>query len=125
MRRRDGPRTPWEWLRRQHPRAAAVLDALRADPQRDVDLARLVHGLLPAARDGAALAEIARQIETEGADWGLPPSGQRGLPGTRVARHNLLAGQVRLGRAVPDSRCDLTVTGDFGLDQDVLRTSML
>lgn len=125
MRHRNGPRTPWEWLRRQHPRAAAVLDALRSDPQRDVDLARLVHGLLATAGDDAAVAEIARQIEAEGADWGLPPSGQRGLPGARVARHNLLAGQVRLGRAVPDSRCDLTVTGDFGLDQDVLRTSML
>ncbi len=125
MRRPDRPEAPWEWVRRQHPRTAAVLDALRADPQRDVDLARLAHALLAAVGDDAAVAEIARQIEVHGADFGLPASGQRSLPGARFARHNLLAGQVRLGRVVPDSRNDDAVTGDFGLDQDVLRTSLL
>lgn len=116
---------PWEWTRANFPAVAQVLDRLASEPGRDVDLARLLHGMHSAMRDPRALMLVATEIADHGADWGLPASGQRDHPGTRFARHNLPLRQVRLGLVAPDSYGDSPFTGDVGVDHDVLRTSLL
>lgn len=111
---------PWDYLRGSHPAACEQLDRFWGAGQlTDVDVARLLSGSRRLDDH-----QLAGALVESGPLALLHSSGQRGLP-TRFARHNLATGQVRLGRVQPDSRCDLSVTGDFAVDRDVLRTSML
>ncbi|WP_157630357.1 type IV secretory system conjugative DNA transfer family protein [Kribbella catacumbae] len=91
----------------------------------DVDRARLTNAIRGRAAEPAELERLAQTIERDRSAALVHPSQQRNLPGQRFARHNLLAGQVRLGEVVPDHRGDFEITGDFGIDLDVLRTSLL
>ncbi|MBP2356659.1 type IV secretory pathway TraG/TraD family ATPase VirD4 [Kribbella aluminosa] len=91
----------------------------------DVDRARIAHVLTKSDGSPGGLQKLAAALEQDGGAALVHPSMQRDLPGQRFARHNLLAGQVRLGQVVPDHRSDFELSGDFGIDLDVLRTSLL
>jgi hypothetical protein len=117
---------PWESIRDSQPGLARQLDELAAATDfGDVDRARIGFAIRQTAADPASLERLARAIEQDRGAALVHPSHQRDLPGGRFARHNLLAGQVRLGEVVPDHRSDFEVSGDFGIDLDVLRTSLL
>jgi hypothetical protein len=119
---------PWGWLRVRHAATARVLDRLEENGWSGVDRARIL-GALDRVRDGSAppdaQEELFRAIVRDGEAACLHPSGQRELPGSDPARHNLGYGQVMLGRTVPDPRGTVGLSTRFALDHDVLRTSML
>lgn len=122
------PRTtaPWDEFRDAYPDLARQLDELTGSSElSDVDRARIVHALRNSITTPNQLEELSRAISENRGAAALHPSRQRNLPGSRFARHNLVAGQVRLGEVAPDHRSDFDVSGDFGIDLDVLRTSML
>jgi hypothetical protein len=117
---------PWESIRGAHPRLADQLDELAASADfNDVDRARLTNAIRGHAANSTELERLGQAIARDRSAALVHPSQQRNLPGQRFARHNLLAGQVRLGEVVPDHRGDFEITGDFGIDLDVLRTSLL
>lgn len=108
----------WTWLHNTYPRVAPELvPLLSGEALSDVDLGRL-SGILRRYRDDPPTATLlARTAVTTG--------GRGDLPGTRMAHHNLVYGQVRLGRVVPSVGGGIGATPDFGIDHDVLRTSLL
>jgi hypothetical protein len=117
---------PWDPIRASHSELAEHLDELAAGADfGDVDRARIAHSIARARHDPAELERLAGAVAREHGAALVHPSQQRNLPQPRFAIHNLLAGQVRLGEVVPDHRSDYGVVGDFGLDLDVLRTSLL
>ncbi|TDO44570.1 type IV secretion system coupling TraD/TrwB family protein [Kribbella sp. VKM Ac-2527] len=117
---------PWESIRASHPELADQLDDLaQAADFGDVDRARIAFALRQSGANPGQLDRLAEAIGRDRSGALVHPSQQRNLPGTRFARHNLLAGQVRLGEVVLDHRSEIDITGDFGIDLDVLRTSML
>lgn len=126
LRRRRRRDTAWEHLRENHRDAAEMLDRLVTDAaMSDVDQARILTALDQRRDDPAATAELADEIVRYGPATILHHSSLRDLPGSRLAVHNLQRGQVRLGRTVQDPHADTTVATDFGVDHDVLRTSLL
>jgi hypothetical protein len=117
---------PWETLRDAYPELTRQLDELaRTTELGDVDRARIVHALRKSAASPDDVGRLARALERDRGAALVHPSRQRNLPGSRFARHNLVAGQVRLGEVVLDHRSDFDISGDFGIDLDVLRTSLL
>ena len=117
---------PWEPIRESHADLARQLDELaRWADFGDVDRARIGRVIERSAADPDELEKLTRAVERDSSAALVHPSRQRNLPGARFARHNLLAGQVRLGEVVADHRSDYEVSGDFGIDLDVLRTSLL
>ncbi|MDT0300960.1 type IV secretory system conjugative DNA transfer family protein [Streptomonospora wellingtoniae] len=113
-------------MRDRYPGAAAALDAMSEDPATaDVDAARIANAVRRAAADPDYAEVLAGQVASQGSSAALPASGVRALPGGRHAVHNLAAGQVRLGRPAPDSRGQILSSDHFGVDLDVLRTSLL
>ena len=117
---------PWEQIRESHADLARQLDELaRSADFGDVDRARIARVIERSVADPEELEKLTRAVERDNSAALVHPSQQRNLPGPRFARHNLLAGQVRLGEVVADHRSDFEVTGDFGIDLDVLRTSLL
>lgn len=117
---------PWDWIRENHPLAAQLLDAMSKDQNlHDVDYARILKAAEMAASDPHLTEHFVQELTTLGAGTALHSSGLRTLPGSRFAMHNMLMGQVRLGRVVPTAKSELVASGDFGVDQDVLRTSLL
>ncbi|MFF0345265.1 type IV secretory system conjugative DNA transfer family protein [Kribbella sp. NPDC004875] len=127
--RPDEPRPtvqPWEPIRESHAHLAGQLDSLaRSADFSDVDRARIAHVIERSMADPQELDKLTLAVERDSSGALVHPSRQRNLPGVRFARHNLLAGQVRLGEVVVDHRSDFEITGDFGVDLDVLRTSLL
>lgn len=129
-RRRGLANVPWAPLRVGHPQAAETLDWILApgsDEANDVDWARLLLAVQRACRDpgGPEAAALTEEIVALGAAAVPHSSGQRDLPTPRYARHNLLHGQVRLGRTVGNRQSAVGGDLDFGVDHDALRTSML
>ncbi|NIK60822.1 type IV secretory system conjugative DNA transfer family protein [Kribbella shirazensis] len=117
---------PWDRIRASHSALAQQLDQLASSPDfGDVDRARIAHIIARAGHEPAELDRLAEAVLQEQGAALVHPSQQRNLPGPRFAVHNLVAGQVRLGEVIPDHRSDYEVAGDFGLDLDVLRTSLL
>jgi hypothetical protein len=117
---------PWEKIRAVQPDLARQLDELsRSVDFSDVDRARIAHAIRRSGDDPEALQRLAQAVASDRSAALVHPSHQRDLPGQRFAVHNLVAGQVRLGEVVPDHRGDFEIAGDFGIDLDVLRTSML
>ncbi|HEY0472114.1 MAG TPA: TraM recognition domain-containing protein [Kribbella sp.] len=117
---------PWDTIRAAQPELARQLDELAASVDfGDVDRARIAYAIRRTANKAAELEQLAQAVHNDRSAALMHPSHQRDLPGPRFALHNLLAGQVRLGEVVPDHRSDLDITGDFGIDLDVLRTSMV
>lgn len=129
-RRRELADVPWAPLRSRHPAAAEVLDWVLApgsDEATQVDRARLLTAVELACRDpdGDEAVALAGELVDRGAAAAAHASGQRDLPAPRFAQHNLVHGQVRLGRTVANRQSAAGGDLDFGVDQDALRTSML
>lgn len=120
------PRAQWPELRDAGEQEAAELltAEVAAGRMNDVDCARVTHAWATARRDGRQAAFRHTVLRQAGAAW-THPSGARDLP-SRTARHDLLAGQVRIGRWVAAERAPLAFQ-DAGaaLGPDVLGTSLL
>ncbi|MGW3269409.1 ATP/GTP-binding protein [Streptomyces sp. NPDC001056] len=121
-------RRPSQWpeLREagQHQAAELLTAEVHSGRMNDVDCARVGH-MWTTSRARARLSSFTDTVLREaGAAW-THPSGARDLP-TRVARHDLLAGQVRLGQWVPGDRTPLSYGGaGAALAPDTLGTSLL
>ncbi|MER8224806.1 ATP-binding protein [Streptomyces sp. NPDC094143] len=113
-------------------RAAGAVDAaerLAADARsglmRDVDHARIQRAWQGVRTGRHSLATFSGAVLKDGAAACLHPSGERDLP-ARLARHDLLTGQVRLGTAVDDVRNPYTYRGaGLALGPDLLGTSLV
>ena len=120
---------PAEWPQL---RAAGVADAAerlaaeaRAGLMRDVDHARITRAWQGVRGGRHSLATFTGAVLQEGAAACPHPSGERDLP-TRLARHDLVTGQVRLGTTADDSRNPYAYRGTgLGLGPDLLGTSLL
>ncbi|WP_326768163.1 ATP/GTP-binding protein [Streptomyces sp. NBC_01591] len=106
--------------------AADVLGAaVRAGRMNDVDCVRLSHAWARARTRHDGSASFDETVARQGADAFLHPSGRRDLP-LRTARHDLLAGQVRIGGCPDDERNPYARRGSgVALDPAVLGTSLL
>jgi len=121
-----GSRAHWPELREAGQfEAADVLTAeVRAGRMNDVDCARVEHAWQRARRTGD-LASFTHTVLRSGGDAWIHPSGSRDVPG-RVARHDLLAGQVRIGTWAAGERTPLAYRGvGSALGPDTLGTSLL
>ncbi|WP_199571218.1 ATP/GTP-binding protein [Streptomyces murinus] len=130
----EGPAQPaaerrpsqWPELREagQHQAADLLTTEVHTGRMNDVDCARVGH-MWTMARAQARLSSFTDTVLREaGAAW-THPSGARDLPG-RTARHDLLAGQVRLGQWVAGERTPLAYGGaGAALAPDTLGTSLL
>jgi hypothetical protein len=113
-------------------RAAGAVDAAerlaaeaRAGLMRDVDHARIARAWQGVRSGRHSLATFTGAVLNDGAAACLHPSGERDLP-TRLARHDLATGQVRLGTAADDPRNPYAYRGvGLALGPDLLGTSLL
>ncbi|MFF0084269.1 ATP-binding protein [Streptomyces canus] len=120
---------PAEWPQL---RAAGAVDAAerlaaeaRAGLMRDVDHARIARAWQGVRSGRFGLATFTGAVLQEGAAACLHPSGERDLP-ARIARHDLLTGQVRLGTTADDARNPYAYRGTgLGLGPELLGTSLL
>lgn len=122
----DEPRTRWPELREagQHEAADLLTAEVLAGRMNDVDCARIGHAWTQ-ARSRARLAAFSEAVLRQGAAALTHPSGARDLPGRR-ARHDLLAGQVRIGRWADTDRTPLAYGGvGAALGPETLGTSLL
>ncbi|MFB8127426.1 ATP/GTP-binding protein [Streptomyces bacillaris] len=106
--------------------AADTLTAeVRTGRMNDVDVARLRHAWAEATRSPDRLAPLAEAVLRTGGAAALHPSGRRDLP-RRTARHDVLTGQVRIGRCAEDPHNPYArrSTG-LALDPTLLGTSLL
>ncbi|MFF2653636.1 ATP/GTP-binding protein [Streptomyces sp. NPDC058045] len=124
----DGPAASrWPVLRAAGQDAAAerLTGALEAGLMNDVDCARIRRRWRLAGGDGGRVAAFAAAVQRHGAAAFTHPSGSRDLP-FRRARHDLLTGQVRLGRCADENRNGHPWRGaGFALEPDALTTSLL
>ncbi|GAA3819486.1 hypothetical protein GCM10022403_061170 [Streptomyces coacervatus] len=113
-------------------RAAGAVDAaerLAAEAHsglmRDVDHARIVRAWQGVRTGRHTLAAFTGAVLKDGAAACLHPSGERDLP-ARLARHDLVTGQVRLGTTADDPRNPYAYRGaGLGLGPELLGTSLL
>ncbi|MFJ1971499.1 ATP-binding protein [Streptomyces sp. NPDC087903] len=113
-------------------RAAGASDAAerlaaeaRAGLMRDVDQARITRAWQGVRSGRHSLAAFTGAVLTEGSAACLHPSGERDLP-ARLARHDLVTGQVRLGTTADDPRNPYAFRGTgLGLGPELLGTSLL
>jgi hypothetical protein len=97
----------------------------RAGLMRDVDHARIARAWQGVRTGRFSLATFTGAVLKDGAAACLHPSGQRDLP-ARLARHDLLTGQVRLGATADDPRNPYAYRGTgLGLGPDLLGTSLV
>ncbi|MFF0436846.1 ATP/GTP-binding protein [Streptomyces sp. NPDC004327] len=126
-----GPAVPpsqWPELRAAgEQRAADVLAAeVAGGRMNDVDVARVRRAWAESARDGMRRAALVEAVVARGAAAAGHPSGERDLPGRRTATHDLLLGQVRVGRYAPAERTPAAYHGaGLALDPALLGTSLL
>lgn len=123
-----GPaRSQWPRLREagEH-RAADLLAAeLAGGRMNDVDCARVHRSWQETDRDAVGRAALVRALLEQGAATGAHPSGARDLP-HRSATHDLLVGQVRVGRYAAAERTPQAYLGaGLALDPGLLATSLL
>ncbi|WP_369364068.1 ATP/GTP-binding protein [Streptomyces sp. CG4] len=121
-------RRPSQWpeLREagQHQAADVLAAEVHAGRMNDVDCARVGH-MWTVARARARLSSFTDTVLREGGAAWTHPSGARDLPG-RAARHDLAAGQVRVGQWVAAERTPLAYGGaGAALAPDTLGTSLL
>ncbi|MEU1333918.1 ATP/GTP-binding protein [Streptomyces sp. NPDC005865] len=120
-------RAQWPELRGagQH-QAADVLSAeVLSGRMNDVDCVRVRRAWREAQRDPALLASFTETVLRRGAAAWAHPSGARDLP-SRAAVHDLLVGQVRIGRCVPEDPNPYDSRGaGVALESAVLGTSLL
>ncbi|MEV0450616.1 ATP/GTP-binding protein [Streptomyces sp. NPDC050600] len=122
------PLSQWPELRAagEH-RAADVLAVETAGGRMsDVDIARVRRAWAESARDGMRRAAFTEAVVGRGAAAAEHPSGERDLPGRRTATHDLLLGQVRVGRYPAADRTPHAYHGaGLALDPGLLATSLL
>ncbi|MDT9700514.1 ATP-binding protein [Streptomyces sp. P17] len=120
---------PAEWPQL---RAAGAVDAAerlaaeaKAGLMRDVDHARITRAWQSVRSGRHSLATFTGAVLKDGAAACLHPSGERDLP-TRLSRHDLVTGQVRLGTTADDPRNPYAYrsTG-LALGPELLGTSLL
>ncbi|MER7485784.1 ATP/GTP-binding protein [Streptomyces sp. NPDC126497] len=120
------PRSQWPALRDagQHEAAELLTAEVAGGRMNDVDCTRVGHAFDAARRTAALDAFRDTVLRQGGAAW-THPSGARDLP-RRTARHDLLAGQVRIGRWVATERAPQPYhDAGAALGPDVLGTSLL
>lgn len=108
------------------PDAADTLTAeVRTGRMNDVDAARLRHAWTLATQRPDRLAPLAEAVLRTGGAAALHPSGHRDLP-RRGARHDVLTGQVRIGRCADDPHNPYVRRGTgLALEPALLGTSLL
>ncbi|MDX2541999.1 ATP/GTP-binding protein [Streptomyces sp. WI04-05B] len=122
----DRPREQWPDLREagQYEAAELLTAEVAAGRMNDVDCARVEHAWALARRDGSLAGFRDTVLRQGAAAWGHP-SGARDLT-RRTARHDLAAGQVRIGRWAAAERAPLVYHGaGAALGAEVLGTSLL
>ncbi|MFF7638575.1 ATP-binding protein [Kitasatospora sp. NPDC008050] len=103
----------------------AVEEDTRAGRVSDVDYVRIHRVWREVAGQPGLVGAFGEQVAVRGAGACAHPSEARDLP-VRVAEHDLLVGQVRLGTAQEVPKNPATHRGvGFALDQEVLATSLL
>ncbi|WP_369273723.1 ATP-binding protein [Streptomyces sp. R11] len=120
---------PASWPALRTAGAADAAERLSADARsglmRDVDYARIARAWQGVRSGRHDLATFSGAVLKDGAAACLHPSGERDVP-ARVARHDLVSGQVRLGTTADDPRNPYAYRGTgLGLGPDLLGTSML
>ncbi|MFF4400566.1 ATP/GTP-binding protein [Streptomyces sp. NPDC001480] len=122
----DLPRSHWPELRDagQHQAAELLTAEVAGGRMNDVDCARVAHAWTR-ARSQASPAAFTETVLRQGAAAWTHPSGSRDLP-ARTARHDLLEGQVRIGRWTPGERTPRAYhDAGAAVGPDVLATSFL
>ncbi|WSM83217.1 ATP-binding protein [Actinacidiphila glaucinigra] len=105
--------------------ADRLAEDARAGLMNDVDFTRLSRAWQSVRSEPGRLTAFTDTVLRYGAAACAHPSGARDLP-ARTARHDLLAGQVRIGAAPDDERNPRTHRGaGYALDPSVLGTSLL
>ncbi|WP_306190301.1 ATP/GTP-binding protein [Streptomyces sp. MK5] len=120
------PRSQWPELRDagQYQAADLLTAEVAGGRMNDVDCARIERAWSEARRE-ARLATFTDTVLRQGAAAWTHPSGARDLPG-RTARHDLLQGQVRIGRWVPGERAPRAYHGaGAAVGPETLGTSLL
>ncbi|HET9381413.1 MAG TPA: ATP/GTP-binding protein [Streptomyces sp.] len=121
------PESQWPPLREagQH-RAADLLTAeVLGGRMNDVDCVRVRHAWRRTRHESPRVADFAGTVLRDGAAAWTHPSGDRDLP-ARTARHDLLAGQVRIGCCAPARTNPVERHGTgVALGPAVLGTSLL
>ncbi|WP_328878898.1 ATP-binding protein [Streptomyces sp. NBC_00299] len=120
---------PASWPALRTAGAADAAERLSADARsglmRDVDYARITRAWQGVRSGRHDLATFSGAVLKDGAAACLHPSGERDVPG-RIARHDLVSGQVRLGTTADDPRNPYAYRGTgLGLGPDLLGTSLL
>ncbi|MFI9614266.1 ATP-binding protein [Streptomyces sp. NPDC052023] len=120
---------PAAWPALRAAGAADAADRLAADARsglmRDVDHARIARAWQGVRSGRHDLATFTSAVLRDGAAACLHPSGERDLP-ARLARHDLITGQVRLGTTADDPRNPYAYRGTgLALGPDLLGTSLL
>ncbi|MFF4169339.1 ATP/GTP-binding protein [Streptomyces sp. NPDC001744] len=123
----ETPRSHWPDLRAagEH-RAADLLTAeVAAGRMNDVDITRVRRAWQDTDRDPVRRAALVEALLRQGAAAYAHPSGDRDLP-SRRATHDLLVGQVRVGRYTAAEGTPQPYHGaGTGLDPGILGTSLL
>ncbi|MFF7143062.1 ATP-binding protein [Streptomyces nodosus] len=117
----------WNQLRAAgaHEAAERLAAEARAGLMRDVDHARISRAWQGVLNGRHSLATFTGAVLKQGAAACPHPSGNRDLP-TRIARHDLITGQVRLGSAVDDPRNPYAYRGaGLALGLELLGTSLV
>ncbi|MFC7809562.1 type IV secretory system conjugative DNA transfer family protein [Streptomyces olivaceus] len=120
------PRSQWPALRDlgQYEAADLLAGEVAGDRMNDVDCARVENALTAARRDATLDAFRDTVLRRGGAAW-THPSGARDLP-RRSGHHDLLAGQVRIGRWAAGEHTPRPYhDAGAALGPDVLGTSLL
>ncbi|MFJ9727777.1 ATP-binding protein [Streptomyces sp. NPDC101209] len=120
---------PAEWPQLRAVGAVEAAERLAADARaglmRDVDHARISRAWQGVRSGRHDLAAFTGAVLESGSAACLHPSGERDLP-ARIARHDLLTGQVRLGTAADDPRNPYAYRGaGLALGPELLGTSLL
>ncbi|MFJ7045989.1 ATP-binding protein [Streptomyces sp. NPDC101112] len=122
-------RDPAEWPQLREAGATDVADRLgaeaRAGLMRDVDHARIMRAWQGVRSGRHSMATFTGAVLKDGAAACLHPSGERDLPG-RLAQHDMVTGQVRLGTTADDPRNPYAYRGTgLALGPELLGTSLL
>ncbi|WP_149825672.1 ATP-binding protein [Streptomyces tailanensis] len=120
---------PAAWPQLREAGAAEAADRLvaeaRAGLMRDVDHARIMRAWQGVRSGRHSLATFTGAVVKDGAAACLHPSGERDLPG-RLAQHDMVTGQVRLGATADDPRNPYAYRGTgLALGPELLATSLL
>ncbi|GEC06432.1 hypothetical protein SSP24_40870 [Streptomyces spinoverrucosus] len=120
---------PAEWPALRAAGASDAADRLAADVRaglmRDVDHARITRAWQGVRSGRHSLATFTGAVLKDGAAACLHPSGERDLS-ARLARHDLVTGQVRLGTTADDPRNPYAYRGTgLALGPDLLGTSLV